>query len=168
MASSCFQSFRGKSTRGWTIWMPALLTRMSTLPYFATVSATPFSTCASSVTFIATAKASRLRVLISAAVACAALRSRSAITGTPPSAASRIAISLPMPLAAPVTIATRPSKRSMIHLLLLLYPDSRLCLFQIIEDDFAEPERKVGHVVQGGNDLVHRKPRNVTLGVLEQ
>jgi NTE family protein len=48
---------KGKSTSGWTIWMPALLTRMSTFPYFATVSATPFSTSASSVTFIATAKA---------------------------------------------------------------------------------------------------------------
>src|SRR5215471_2684318 len=167
MDSSRFHSANGKSTSGWTIWMPALLTRMSTLPYFATVSATPFSTCASSVTFIATAKASLLRDLISAAVACAALRSRSAITGTPPSAASLTAISLPMPLAAPVMMATRPSKRSMIISFFWCVPGGS-CLFQIVEDDFAEPERKVGHVVRGGNDLMHRKPRNVTLGVLEQ
>ena len=56
--SSFFQSANGKSTIGLTIWMPALLTRMSMRPYFAIVSATPFSTAASSATFMATAKAS--------------------------------------------------------------------------------------------------------------
>ena len=49
--------------------MPALLTRMSTLPYLATVSATPFSTWASSMTFMATAKASLPLAWISLAVA---------------------------------------------------------------------------------------------------
>src|SRR5262249_54957894 len=49
--------------------------------------------------------------LISPAAASAPSRSRSAITGMPPRAAKRKAISLPMPLAAPVTIATFPSKR---------------------------------------------------------
>ena len=47
------------------------------------------------------------------AVALAASKLRSAITGIPPSAAKRSAISLPMPLAAPVTIATFLSKRAM-------------------------------------------------------
>ena len=113
MASSFFQSAKGKSTSGFTIWMPALLTRMSMRPYLVMVSATPFSTSASSVTFMATAKASPPLALISAAVLAAASRLRSAITGMPPSAARRSAISLPMPLAAPVTMATLPVKRDM-------------------------------------------------------
>ena len=54
-----------------------------------------------------------LGALISSAVASAASRLRSAITGIAPSAAKRSAISLPMPLAAPVTMATLPSKRDM-------------------------------------------------------
>ena len=49
--------------------MPAFETRMSILPYFATVSAMPCSTWASSVTFIATAKASPPLALISSAAA---------------------------------------------------------------------------------------------------
>src|SRR5271166_2075195 len=169
MASSRFQSAKGKSTSGRTTWMPALLTRISTFPYFATVSATPFSTCASSVTFMATAKASALRALISAAVASAALRSRSAITRTPPSAANRFAISLPMPLAAPVMIATRPSKRATIVSFFFRFcPRGRSCILQIVEDDFAEPQRQVGDEMRGGYHLAHRQPRNVALGVLEK
>jgi hypothetical protein len=61
---------------------------------------------------MATAKALPPFDLIWAAVALAALRSRSAMTDVAPSAAKRSAISLPMPLAAPVTIATLPSKRA--------------------------------------------------------
>jgi len=86
---------------------------MSILPYLAIVSATPFSTWASSVTFMATAKASPPLALISFAVAVAASRLRSAMTGVPPSAARRSAISLPMPEAAPVTMAILPVKRDM-------------------------------------------------------
>ena len=114
MARSFFQSAKGKSTSGLTIWMPAFDTRMSILPYFATTSATPSFTWSSSVTFMATAKASPpCAALISSAAAFAAARLRSAITGVAPSAAKRRAISLPMPLAAPVTIAILPSKRAM-------------------------------------------------------
>lgn len=65
-----------------------------------------FSTAASSPTFIATAKASEPFALISRTVASAASKSRSAMTGAPPSEANRSAISLPIPLAAPVMIAT--------------------------------------------------------------
>ena len=41
MASIFFHSANGNSSSGWTIWMPALLTRMSTPPQAATTSATP-------------------------------------------------------------------------------------------------------------------------------
>src|ERR1700737_1087716 len=166
MASSRFQSAKGKTTSGRTTWMPALLTRISTFPYFATVSATPFSTCASSVTFMATAKASALRALISPAVASAALRSRSAMTGMPPSAASRSATCLPMPLAEPVIIATRPSKRAkIVSFSAVLRGPSRL--LQVVEHDLAEAEGKISDEMRGGYHLAHGKSRNIALGVLE-
>lgn len=41
MESSFFQSAKGKSTKGLTIWIPALLTRMSILPYLAMPLAEP-------------------------------------------------------------------------------------------------------------------------------
>src|SRR6516162_5155727 len=148
IASSRFQSANGKSTIGLTIWIPALLTSTSIRPYFAIVSATPFSTADSSATFIATAKASEPCALISRAVASAASKLRSAMTGTPPSAAKRSAISLPMPLAAPVTIATLSEKRGISALLLRV--------LQVIEHHLAKTERQVGDVVGGRHHLAHR------------
>src|SRR6201997_2916913 len=133
-----FQSANGKSTTGLTIWIPALLTSTSIRPYFAIVSATPFSTAASSATFMATAKASEPFALISRAVASAASKLRSAMTGEPPSAAKRSAISLPMPLAAPVMIATLSEKRDISQFL--------SCVFQVVEHHLAETERQVGDV----------------------
>src|SRR5271165_6381825 len=146
--------------------MPALLTRMSIRPNFAIVSATPFSTAASSTTFIATAKASDPFDLISFAVASAAPRSRSAITGIPPSAAKRTSISLPMPLAAPVTRATFRSKRDIADFLSIWGEVGRL--FQVIEDDRAEAERQVGDVVAGRDHFVDRQPRDIAHRVLEE
>lgn len=116
MERSFFQSAKGNSTNGLTIWIPALLTRTSILPYLAMTSAMPFSTSASLVTSIATAKASPPFALNSSAAEFAASMLRSAITGVPPSAAKRSAISLPIPLAAPVMIATLPVKRDILHL----------------------------------------------------
>src|SRR6516164_2800089 len=133
--------------------MPALLTSTSLRPYFAIVSATPFSTAASSATFIPTAKASDPFALISRAVAPAWSKLRSAMTGTPPSAANRSAISLPMPLAAPVMIATLSEKQDTSRFL------SRV--FHVIEHHFAETERQVGDVVGGRDHLAHRQPRGV-------
>src|SRR5690349_9938640 len=153
IASRRFQSANGKSTTGLTIWIPALLTNTSIRPYFAIVSATPFSTAASSATFMPTAKASEPLALISRAVASAASRLRSAITGVPPSAAKRNAISLPMPLAAPVMIATFALKRDMRKLL------SRV--FQVIEHDFAKAKRQVGDIMGGRNHFAHRQPRHI-------
>src|SRR5580704_1593605 len=160
IASIFFQSAKGKSTIGLTIWMPALLTSTSMRPYFAMVSATPFSTAASSATFIATAKASEPFALISRAVASAASRLRSATTGIPPSAAKRNAISLPMPLAAPVMMATFSEKRDISALL--------SGVSQIIEHDLAETQRQVGHIVGGRDHLTHWQPRHVAQRVLEE
>src|SRR5271167_808917 len=143
--------------------MPALLTSTSIRWYFAMVSATPFSTAASSATFMATAKASAPFPLISRAVASAASRLRSAITGMPPSAAKRSAISLPMPLAAPVMMPTFPSKRDIPGSF-----QSGLGVFQIVEDDLAETERQIRDVMAGADHFAHRQPRHVAHGMLEK
>src|SRR5271169_4099198 len=160
IASSRFQSANGKSTIGLTIWIPALLTSTSIRPYFAMVSATPFSTPASSATFMPTAKASEPLALISRAVASAASRLRSAITGVPPSAAKRNAISFPMPLAAPVMMATFLEKRDISALL--------SGVSQVIEHDLAETQRQVGHIVGGRDHLANRQARHVAQRVLEE
>src|SRR4029077_15055581 len=159
IANSRFQSANGKSTTGLTIRMPALLTSTSIRPYFAIVSATPFSTAVSSATFIATAKASDPVPLISRAVASAASKLRSAMTGTPPSAAKRTAISLPMPLAAPVMIATLSEKRGILRFL------SRI--LQVVEHDLAQTEGQVGDVVGSRDHLAHRQPRHIAQRMLE-
>src|ERR1700719_436644 len=127
-------------------------------PYFAMVSATPFSTAASSTTFIATAKASEPFPLILRAVASAASRLRSAITGMPPSAANRSAISLPMPLAAPVTMATLPLKRAIASFPFRLLREMGW-LFQVIKHHGTEPKCQVGDEVAGGNDFSNRQHR---------
>src|ERR1700730_15579022 len=160
IASSRFQSANGKSTIGLTIWMPALLTSTSIRPYFAIVSAMPFSTAVSSATFMPTAKASEPLALISRAVASAASRLRSAMTGVPPSAAKRSAISLPMPLAAPVIMATFLAKRDISALL--------SGVSQVIEHDLAKTQRQVRHIVGSRNHLTHRQPRHVAQRVLEE
>src|ERR1700730_2737473 len=163
IASSRFQSANGNSTTGLTIWIPALLTSTSIRPYFAMVSVTPFSTAASSATFMPTAKASGPFVLISRAVASAASRLRSAITGTPPPAANRSAIALPMPLAAPVMMATFPSKRD---IEIPFQSDSGV--FQIIEHDLTEAERQVGYIVGGRHHFAHRQPRHIAQRMLKE
>src|SRR3954469_8843188 len=106
IASIFFQSAKGNSSIGCTICMPALLTSTSTPCQASTTAATAAWTCASFVTSIATASAVPPLVLISSATTCAAALLRSAIATLPPSAEKRSALSLPMPLAAPVTIQT--------------------------------------------------------------
>src|SRR5690348_10901585 len=64
-----------------------------------------------------------------------------------PSRAKTRAISLPMPLAAPVTTATLSFRR------MGLSVGSR----QVIVDDLAELEREVGDDVRAGHDLEHRQ-----------
>src|SRR5476649_401556 len=106
IASIFFHSAKENSSIGWTIWMPALLTRMSMLPKALMVLATAASTWASSVTSAATPMA--LSLPISAAVASAAAWLISAMATFAPARTYSSAISLPMPLAAPVTKATFP------------------------------------------------------------
>ena len=81
-----------------------------------------------------------------------------AMTGLPPSAAKRRAISLPIPLAEPVMIAILPSKRAILISSILL---------QIVEHDFAEAEREVGYIVRPRHHLAHGQAGDVAHGVLE-
>src|ERR1700678_111555 len=109
--SSCFHFENGSSSIGATVCMPALLTRISRRPYRAMTFSIPASTCSSSETFIATASAVLSPEMApislnSFATALAASPFRSATTTLAPSRANVSAISLPMPLAAPVIIAT--------------------------------------------------------------
>jgi hypothetical protein len=84
IASIFFHSANGNSSIGWTIWTPALLTRMSTPPHAFTTAATPAFTCPSSLTSIPTAIA---LAPISAATSLAAARFRSTTATFAPSRA---------------------------------------------------------------------------------
>src|SRR5262245_44690619 len=106
MAIIFFQSAKGNSSIGCTIWMPALLTSTSTPSHSRATAATAEFTCSSLVTSIATASALPPLRVISLATAWAASLFRSAMATRAPSRAKRRAISLPMPLAAPVTMQT--------------------------------------------------------------
>src|SRR5438067_952069 len=95
----------------WRIATPALLTRMSGTPKAARAAATAASHCSATQWSIATAAALPPAVRIAAATTSAPSPSRSAQHTAAPSAAKRSAIARPFPLAAPVTIATRPARR---------------------------------------------------------
>ena len=86
---------------------PALLTTRSRPPNASTVASTIACTASSSDTSPCDAERHVGVPPISAAAACALARSRSAITTQAPSAASLVAIALPIPEAAPVTSAIR-------------------------------------------------------------
>src|ERR1700728_199237 len=106
MASRRFQSAYGSSSSGATIWIPALLTSTSMRPKAATTAAVPDSTSDSLVTSMAMAMACSPERSSSSAAAGPPVESRSAITTRAPAWTKVRAISLPIPLAAPVTIAT--------------------------------------------------------------
>src|SRR6516165_5256975 len=129
--------------------MPALEIRISSRPKASIVLATQVSVCASLVTSTATPIA-RLAPPSSAATASAPFWLRSAITTLAPSRANNTAMSLPMPLAAPVTIATLFS--SFMPILQFLA--------KVVVNDFAETKRQVGDDVGGGYDLKHRQFRD--------
>src|SRR5512135_2196586 len=137
--------------------MPALLTRMSTPPNAATVAATPALTASSLQTSITTLMASPLRPRISAATASAAAWFRSAMATLAPSRANVSAISLPMPLAAPVTMAD-----------LFWSFMSAPSWGEIVVDDRAQPKSQVGHDVHAAEDLAHRQRRHRRERVVEQ
>src|ERR1700730_1895682 len=164
MLKSFFQSAKLKSSSGATIWMPALLTSTSTFPNCSTVRATPASTCCSFVTSM-TAPSALPAPPSSVAVASAAFWFTSAITTRAPSRTKVLAISLPMPLAAPVTMAALSLRR--------MSGDSRfgrserrcrLALqrrrLKVVIGDLAEAEGEIADHVDGGNDLEHRQLRD--------
>src|SRR5262249_61212692 len=79
-----------------------------------------------------------------------------------PSRAKVIAISLPIPLAAPVITATLSSNRMM----------APLCLgsksSQIVEHDFSESQRQIGDVMARGYDAAHWQAGNVAQCMFEK
>src|SRR4051812_15311299 len=117
---------------------------------------------------MATAKASLPVALISLAVALAASRLRSAITGIPPSAARRIAICLPMPLAAPVTMATLPSKRDIRVFLSDFLGRRGSVLGEVVEDHLTKSQCQIRDVVRGREDFANRQAVNVAHRVVEE
>src|SRR5712692_1531963 len=159
MLSSFFQSANGNSSIGATIWIPALLTSTSILLNCSIVRATPASTCCSLVTSMTTPSALPAPPS-SAAVASAAFWLRSAITTRAPSRTKVLAISLPMPLAAPVTMATLSLRR--------MSGSFRSCgsarwrrlalrrrRLKVIVDDLAETEREIADEMDRRQDLEH-------------
>src|SRR5215470_16044557 len=104
----------------------------------------------------------------SRAVASAAFWSRSAIAIFAPSRAKMTAISLPMPLAAPVITATLSARWPWPTVLAAALDNVLSCKFmgsflplgglrlrQIVVHDLAEPEREVGDDVRARHDLEH-------------
>src|SRR6516162_10930797 len=164
IASIFFQSPKGNSSIGLTIWMPALLTRISSRPNRSIVVAMPTSTAASSLTSMATPVAVPPARLSSAAAASADGDCRSAITTFAPSVAKRHAISLPMPLAAPVMMATLPSSCAMERILCgrneRLPRTGDAASDEVVVHDFAEPEGEIGDQVRGRDDFPDWKIRN--------
>src|SRR5262249_47671535 len=119
--------------------------------------ATPASTCCSFVTSMTTPKALRVSP-ISAATALAPFWFKSAITTRAPSRTKVLAISLPMPLAAPVTMATLSLRR--------MSRNSRGGRFQrrlalgggapqVVVGDLAWAERDLATEVNRGHDVEH-------------
>ena len=90
--------------------MPAMLPMMSTRPWVATAEATRPSTSARSVTSVSRAEAVPPLASISLATVWAPASSMSPSTTVAPAPASTWAVARPMPLAPPVSTATRPDR----------------------------------------------------------
>ena len=97
--------------------MPALLTRMSSLPSVWTSASTARCTAAMSVTSAAATAPARLRSRTRSAVASAARPSTSITPTSQPSCAKRSAMPRPIPEPAPVTTAVLPSSAYMLAIL---------------------------------------------------
>ena len=92
--------------------------------------------------------------------AFAASRFRSAIATRAPSRANIKAISLPMPLAAPVTMADYPCS----HIVACLLNS----FAEIVVDDGSKPGHQVGLDVHTGNHFQHRERRNRRKRMMEE
>ena len=106
--------------------MPALLTRMSSLPNLETAVATASRQSASLVTSSRTKTQSPPASLISASVRRPSSSRISPMTTFAPSRASILASAAPMPLAPPLTSATLPSTRGIVPLQRPVSRDRRL------------------------------------------
>src|SRR5438309_3541364 len=89
--------------------MPALFTRMSIGPRLVRISPTTRSTSAGFDTSRIQPCAAPPAAVISSTTVCTRSAPRSTTATLAPSSAKRCAVARPMPLAAPVTIATRPA-----------------------------------------------------------
>src|SRR5215210_3566700 len=95
---------------------PALLTRMSMRPKRCAISSNAFSTCCALDTSQAMAIASAPAASTASTVSWQASAERSKTATFAPSCARRMASAAPMPRAAPVTTAVRPSSLKLVHL----------------------------------------------------
>src|SRR3984893_284075 len=82
------------------------------------------------------------------------------MTTLPPSRAKVIAISLPIPLAAPVMTATLSFKR--------MGRSYRILVRKVVEHHLAEAKRQVGDKMAGGNHPAHRQAGDVAHRMLEK
>src|SRR6478672_7559482 len=98
---------------GTAVPMPALLTRMSTRPNSSIASATRLVQDSGSATSVATVSARRPACSTSRAVSASRSTRRAPSARSAPASARPWANATPRPLEAPVTTATRPSRRNM-------------------------------------------------------
>src|SRR6476620_10709264 len=100
---------------------------------------------------------------ITGAVASAASRLTSAMATLAPSRINTVAISLPIPLAAPVTMATLSC-----NCLSVSCSRNGRCLSHVIVHDLAKTERQIGENVRSRDDLEHRQLGQRGEGMREQ
>jgi len=127
MKSRVLTSIFSKRTRRFT---PALLKRISTLPYSVTTSSTIFWTSSSLLTshLLAAALKPRSTSSFAAAVTPSAKSTRITVA---PCLAKTLEVPLPIPCAAPVTIATLPSNFPIVLSPLILYSPAGISIIYI-------------------------------------
>src|SRR6185369_8874611 len=110
---------------GTAVPTPALLTRMSTLPNMRIVASTSSRHSSGLVTSVRTTRAPRPVFSTSLRVPVNRSSRRAASATSAPASASATAKATPIPLDAPVTIATRPSTRKRSRIVIARFPSLR-------------------------------------------